>query len=138
MQEDIVITREKVKMQGQKIPMWKAPGPDEVQGSWLKKFTSLHNRLAVQLDYILNSDTDRVDGLWVNSLVFKGSNKRKISVNNYRPISCLPLMWKLLTGEIGENTYNFLEVNNLMPGEQKECRRNSRTTKDQLLIDKTM
>ena len=59
-------------------------------------------------------------------------------VDNYRPISCLPLMWKLLTGIIAENTYNFLEVNNVMPEEQKKCRRNSRGTKDQLLIDKTI
>ena len=58
------------------------------------------------------------------------------AVENYRPISWLPLMWKLLTGVIAESMYEYLERNNILPEEQKGCRRKSRGTKDQLLIDK--
>ena len=58
------------------------------------------------------------------------------AVDNYRPISCLPLMWKLMTGIIANSVYEYLEMYNLLPVEQKGCRRNSRGTKDQLLIDK--
>ena len=47
-------------------------------------------------------------------------------------------MWKLLTGIISENMYCFMENENLLPEEQKGCRRKSRGTKDQLLIDKTI
>ena len=57
------------------------------------------------------------------------------AVDNYRPISCLPLMWKLMTGIIANSVYEYLEMYNLLPVEQKGCRRNSRGTKDQLLID---
>ena len=57
---------------------------------------------------------------------------------NYRPITCLPLMWKLLTGEIAEEMYNYLEREKILPEEQKGCKRGSRGTKDQLLIDKTV
>ncbi len=60
------------------------------------------------------------------------------AVENYRPITCLPLMWKLLTGMIAEEMYTYLERENLLPEEQKGCRRGSRGTKDQLLIDKTV
>ena len=60
------------------------------------------------------------------------------SVENFRPITCLPLMWKLLTGIISEDMYCFMENENLLPEEQKGCRRKSRGTKDQLLIDKTI
>ena len=59
-------------------------------------------------------------------------------VENFRPITCLPLMWKLLTGIISEDMYCFMENENLLPEEQKGCRRKSRGTKDQLLIDKTI
>ena len=55
-------------------------------------------------------------------------------MSNYRPITCLPLMWKLLTGDI----YSHLEENDLLPVEQKDCRKNNRSTKDQLLIDKAV
>ena len=67
----------------------------------------------------------------------KEPSKRN-AVDNYRPISCLPLMWKLMTGTIAEGIYNFLYVNDKLPVEQKGCRKKSRGTKDQLLIDKTI
>ena len=60
------------------------------------------------------------------------------AVDNYRPISCLPLMWKLMTGIISESMYVFLEENDVLPVEQKGCRRKSRGTKDQLLINKAI
>ena len=47
-------------------------------------------------------------------------------------------MWKLLTGVIAEEMYNYLEREKILPEEQKGCKRGSRGTKDQLLIDKTV
>ena len=58
--------------------------------------------------------------------------------DNYGPIACLPLMWKLLTGVIAEETYNYLERGKILPEEQKGCRRGSRGIKNILLIDKTV
>ena len=60
------------------------------------------------------------------------------AVDNYRPISCLPLMWKLLTGIISEHLYRYLEEEKILPEEQKGCKRNSRGTKDQVLLDKAL
>ena len=57
---------------------------------------------------------------------------------NYQPITCLPLMWKLLTEVIAEEMYNYLEREKILPEEQKRCKRGSRGPKDQLLIDKTV
>ena len=57
-------------------------------------------------------------------------------VSNFRPITCLPLIWKLLTGILAEELYEHLEKTNSLPWEQKGCRKGSRGTKDQLLIDK--
>ena len=53
-------------------------------------------------------------------------------VSNFRPIACLPLMWKLLTGIL----YSHLENKDLLPVEQKGGRKGSRGTKYQFLIDK--
>ena len=63
---------------------------------------------------------------------------KRNSVVNFRPITCLLLMWKLLTGVISEDMHCFMENENLLPEEQKSCRRKSRVTKDKLLIDKTI
>ena len=56
-------------------------------------------------------------------------------VLNFRPITCLPLIWKLLTGILAEEMYEHIEKTNLLAREQKRCKKGSRGTKDQLLID---
>ena len=58
--------------------------------------------------------------------------------DNYRPITCLPIMWKLLTGIMGEKLYQHLERNGMLADEQKGCRKRSRGAKDQLLVDKAI
>ena len=40
------ITTSTVRNQLKRIPNWKAPGPDEVHGHWLKNFKALHQRMA--------------------------------------------------------------------------------------------
>ena len=55
---------------------------------------------------------------------------------NYRPITCLPTMYRTLTWIITDRTYLHLEVNRLLPNEQKGCKRGSYGCKDQLLVDK--
>ena len=68
----------------------------------------------------------------------KEPQKGNTTDNNYQPITCLPLIWKLLTGVIAEEMYNYFEREKIFPEEQKRCKRESRGTKDQLLIDKTV
>ena len=71
------------------------------------------------------------------TLVQKDKSKGNVA-SNYRPITCLPMMWKLLTGIISERLYIYLEETNTMPHQQKGCRRKCRGTKHQLLIDKML
>ena len=75
---------------------------------------------------------------WVEGrtiLVMKDS-KKSTEVENYRPIACLNLIWKLLTGIISGKTYDHLEENRLLPEEQKGRRRKCQGTKGQLAIDR--
>ena len=66
-------------------------------------------------------------------------NKELGSINtNFRPITCLPLIWKLLTGILADELYQHLESKELLPEEQKGYLRDARGTKDQLLTDKTI
>ena len=43
-----------------------------------------------------------------------------------------------MTGTIAESIYNFFDVNDKLLVEQEGCKKKSRGTKDQLLIDKTI
>ena len=55
--------------------------------------------------------------------------------NNYRPITFLPTVYKILTSIVTERAYNFSDNNNILPTEQKGCKRGSYGCKDQLLIN---
>ena len=55
--------------------------------------------------------------------------------NNYRPITCLPMMWKILTAQIREKIYYSLTSRGLFPDEQKGYRKGSRSTTELLYID---
>ena len=134
--EDIVISAEDVLYVIRKMTNWKAPGPDGVRGFWFKKLTSLHGPLTHALQECV---ANGVVPDWLTKgrtvLIQKDKSKGK-AVSNYRPIACLPLMWKLLTGIFALKIYDHLQTNNALPFEQKGCRKHSRGTKDQLLIDK--
>ena len=54
--EKVEISQEMVKMQCRKMPNWKAPGKDGVQRYWLKNLASLHSRIALQLNQILDGE----------------------------------------------------------------------------------
>ena len=51
---------------------------------------------------------------------------------------CLPLTWKLLAGIIADKIYGFLKKERISPEEQKGCRKKSKSTGDQLHIDKML
>ena len=53
--------------------------------------------------------------------------------SNYRATTCLPLMWKLLTGVIADQIYAHLDQEKLLPEEQKRCRKGSRGINDLLI-----
>ena len=116
-----------VKIQCGKMPNWKAPGKDGMQEHWLIKLTSLHPCIAKQLNHILDGERPLPDWMTLGS-----------AVDNYRPISCLPLTWKLMIGVLAEKIYSRLKRENVLPYEPKGCQKKSRGIIDQLLIDKTV
>ena len=48
---------EKNKQARVEISNWKPPGPDGVQGFWLKNFTNLHKNLGWHLNACLEGET---------------------------------------------------------------------------------
>ena len=54
------------------------------------------------------------------SLLQKDKCKGNVA-SNYRLITCLPLMWKLLTGVIADQMYAHLDQEKLLPEEQKDA-----------------
>ena len=121
-QESFQIGQERIKNQLSKLPKWKACGPDKVHGYLLKIFESIHERMSKHLQDCV--DTGEVPNWMVTgrtALIIKDMSKRSL-VSNSRPITCLAMMRKLMTGIFAEEMYDHLETNKLLPEEQKGCR----------------
>ena len=126
----MVINEDKVKKQCSKMPNWKAPGHDGVQEFWIKRFDKMHERIATQSNESWMT--------YRRTVLCQKDPVKGNSVENFRPITCLPLMWKLRTGIISEDMYCSTENERLLPEEEKGCRSKNRGTKNQLLINKTI
>ena len=100
-QQNGVINEDKVKKQCIKMPNWKAPGHDGVQGFWIKRLDKMHERIATQLNEILEGTKEIPSWMTYRrtALCQKDPGKGN-SVENFRPITSLLLMWKLLTGYV--------------------------------------
>ena len=84
--QKVEISQEMVKMQCKKMPNWKVPGKDGVQGYWLKY-------------HVL--DGERPLSYWMTfgkTVLCQKDSAKGSAVDNYRPISWLPLIWKLMPG----------------------------------------
>ena len=71
------------------------------------------------------------------SLLQKDKSKGNVA-SNYGPITCLPLMWKLLTGLIADQIYSHLGQEKLLQDEQKRCRTGPGGTNDLLYINRAV
>ena len=118
-----------------RIPNWKTPGHEGIHGFWFKKFASIHDRLALEMNRSLQ-------GAQVPDWMTKGKTtliqkdpSKGTTPNNYRPITCLLMTWKILTTQIRETIYYSLTSRGLFPDEQKRCRKGPRGTVELLYID---
>ena len=117
------------------ISNWKAPGHDGIHGFWFKKFISIHGRLALEMNRCLQG-TQVPEWMTKGKTTLIQKNPSKgTAPNNYRPITCLPMMWKIRTAQIREKIYYSLTSRGLFPDEQKGCRKGFRGTADLLYID---
>ena len=111
---------EKVTKQCRKMPNWKALGKDGVQGYWIKNLSNLYERITVQANKILMGDDSLPAWMRHGRTVLCQKDLRKGNVvENYCPITCLPVIWELLIGVIAEEMYDYLEQEKFLPEEQK-------------------
>ena len=118
-QEDIIIDINAIKTGLKRMANKKAPGPDGVRGFWFKELISVHTLLVEALQSCI-SEGDVPDWMTTGRTVLIQKDPSKGNApSNCRPIACLPLIWKLLTGSFATKIFNHLESNDLLPDEQR-------------------
>ena len=99
------------------------PGHDGIHGFWFKKFIFINDRLALEMNRC-QQDAQVPDWMTkgMTTLTQKDPNKGSPQ-HNYRPITCLPMMWKILMAQIRKDIYYSLTSSGLFPEEKKGCRK---------------
>jgi len=88
---------------------------------------------------MINNNKDTPDWLTKGRTMLCQKDRQKgDAVDNFKSLSCLPHMWKLMTGVISDVMYEFDVESDYVPIEQKGCKKKTRGAKDQLLIDKVI
>ena len=91
-QRNVKITVKSMRKRVSGMSNWKAPGPDDVQASWFKKLTNLHDRVKKHSQACLNTG---IELPWVAKgrilLIMKDIRKGGVA-SSYRPIACLTNM----------------------------------------------
>ena len=131
--EDIEL--KEVEFSLRKLHKWKSLGLDKLPNLWLNILTSTHKVLTHTLSQTMKNLEEIPEWLAKGITYLLPKVAETNNPKNYRPITCLSTTYKVLTSIITERTYSFLEQKELLPYEQKGCRKRSYGCKDQLLIN---
>ena len=116
---------------------WVAPGNDKITNFWLKKITSIHDKLVITINRFFN------DGIhtprWLveerTILIPKTENP---GAANHRPITCLNTMYKLITPIVNSEIQHHQSVHKYMQLDKRGGMPGSMGCIDNLLIDKAI
>lgn len=135
---DVEVDEQTIKEVLKKCNNWASPGTDKLHNYWWKHFTSIHNTVASLIRKAL-LDPSSVPGfftLGVTYLIPKDGDKN--NPKNYRPITCLPAVYKILSAVLTKSITKYLRDNNLMAQEQNGCRMKTKGCKELLVIDQIL
>ena len=112
-QEWQAIEKDEVTSAIMKTSNWKSPGQDKIPNFWLKNFTCSHEYIAHCYSNILHKPEE--SPLWLTNGVtyLLPKTEETTKPKNYRPITCLPTLYKILTSIIADRTYKYLDENKL-------------------------
>ena len=105
---------------------WKAPGRDQTANFWLKQLTATHKHIAALFNKLVEEDQiPKWLTAGVTFLIPKNGNTE--NPKNYRPVACLPTVYKLVTSIISRLMQKYMDG-------QKGCCIGSKGCKGQTLI----
>jgi hypothetical protein len=114
---------------------WKAPGHDGLQNFWWKKFNASHSVLRAWFAKFVEDPNTIPDFMTrgVTYLLFKSGDPKE--AKNYRPITCLPTVYKFFTAILAKKIQLHLDDNQVIAAEQNGCRKGAMGCKELLVVD---
>jgi hypothetical protein len=114
---------------------WKSPGGDQIHNFWLKKFTCIHKCLLDHFNGFIREPNTFPEFLTHGITYLKPKDSDTKNPSKYRPITCLPTIYKIMTSCIKVIIYDHCQKLNILNEEQKGCVKECFGCKEQLIID---
>ena len=130
------ITVNEVEKATSSFANWKSPGVDKLHNFWWKKLSCVHTTMATTIDNIMRNPETCPTWLTTGRTTLVAKKKETQNPSNYRPITCLPIIYKIQTSIVTSRMNHHITANNIIPAQQKGNSCNTFGTIDQLLINK--
>jgi hypothetical protein len=134
----IQITTTDFKLAVKRTHNWKTPGIDNIQNYWYKYLPATHSKFAELLHKHITENLNLPPFFTTGITYLKPKSTDTRNPSKYRPITCLPTIYKILTSIIANKINNHLTQHNIITEEQKGCRQHSRGCKEQIIIDRAI
>lgn len=132
---NITVSKDDVQATVKRMKKWTAPGMDRVHNYWWKALSNSHEPLARLIQNAMR-DPNSIPIYFTQGETHMLPKKGDLAKpNNYRPITCLPSAYKILTSILCHKLNCHLKQNNIMSWEQNGCKHKGRGCKELLIID---
>ena len=115
---------------------WKSPGLDKLHNFWWNKLTTLHPKVAIAFSKLIVQPENCADWLTTGQTTVIAKKEPMRNPSIYRPITCLPVMYKILSTIVNSRMSHHIDANKIIPNEQKGNASNAYGTIDQFIINK--
>ena len=113
---------------------WASPGPDGIRGFWWKQFSSVHDFLCANFHKLLVGDMPIPHWFPIGRTLLIPKSHDLSNPQNYRPITCLNIIYKLWTSCFTFLVSQHCEHHQLIHPAQKGCSRGQYGCADHLLL----
>ena len=132
------ITEKEIKTVLAKMKNYAAPGPDAINGFWWKRLSVVHEHLAREFNRFIR-DPDSIPD-WIAEgrtvLIYKKGDSTK--PENYRPITCLNTVYKVLTSILHSRILQRIEPIWNEIYEQRGTKKGIAGVRENLIIDRAV
>ena len=115
---------------------WKSLGLDKLHNFWWNKLVTLHPKVATAFDKLIVQPENCPDWLTTGQTTLIAKKEPTRNPSNYRPVTCLPVMYKILSRIVTSGMSHHVNANKIIPNEQKGNASNIYGTIAQLIINK--
>ncbi|CAG5030097.1 unnamed protein product [Parnassius apollo] len=111
--DPVIITPDDVAEEVRRAPNWKSPGLDGLLHYWLKRFVVCHTVLARQFQEAVNQKL--LPSLFTTEIThLVPKDQDTTDPSKYRPITCLPTIYKALTSILSARITRHLDSNQVL------------------------